>query len=142
MVGAWSMLVQIVAPTPQTPVEAHTASEKTESPIILLSPPTTQEGASESVRAYVSAYTCQQVAANPMFPCNTTRWGNDPFTHGAACPESWAWKSVQVGGVWYVCDDTPRHSYVNGLPHIDLRLSTYAAAVRWGIQTIEIQVSK
>jgi hypothetical protein len=127
IVGGWAAFIGIVAPTPVAPLEA---------------PQIAQEVAHEAQDAFVSAYTCQSVPANPMVPCGTTRWGNSPFTHGAACPESWAWRQVFAAGRWWTCDDTPRHDFINGLPHIDLRMATYAEAIRWGVQTIEIGVSE
>jgi hypothetical protein len=139
IVLGWAAFVGMASPEPLQ------GAQSAESPIVVVDTSEGDNAASatlQSVTAYVSAYTCQPVAANPMNPCNTTRWGSDPFTHGAACPESWAWRRVLVGGVWYDCDDTPRHSFIDGLPHIDLRLSTYTAAVRWGIQVIDIEVSK
>jgi hypothetical protein len=136
IVLGWAAFVGMTSPEPLQ------GAQTTESPMIQVYALEERVPPLESLTAYISAYTCQPVAANPMNPCNTTRWGSDPFTHGAACPESWAWRRVLVEGVWYDCDDTPRHSFIDGLPHIDLRLPTYTAAVRWGIQIIDIEVSK
>jgi hypothetical protein len=84
--------------------------------------------------------------ANPMFPCGPFRDGSTPHAglHGlvAACPLEWLGSVVTVEG-WGAleCRDTPRNGWYGDTPHIDV-FTSYAAAVRWGIQTIEIQVSK
>jgi hypothetical protein len=135
IVLGFAAFVGMTAPEPPQGAQAA------ESPIIVVDTTEGENAASvtlQSVTAFVSAYTCEPVATNPMNPCNITRWGSDPFTHGAACPESWRGSVVEVAGVRYDCDDTPRHDYINGLPHIDLRLSTVQAALRWGIQEREI----
>jgi hypothetical protein len=120
IVLGWAAFVGMTSPEPLQ------GAQTTESPMIQVYALEERVPPLESLTAYISAYTCQPVAANPMNPCNTTRWGSDPF----------------IDGVWYDCDDTPRHSFIDGLPHIDLRLPTYTAAVRWGIQIIDIEVSK
>ena len=84
-------------------------------------------------QSVITAYSCQPHVNNPMV-CGTTRWGYDPLTSGAACPVLWRERKIIVDGVVYRCDDTPRHDYIYGLPHIDLRLPTYEQAVNHGIQ--------
>lgn len=88
--------------------------------------------------ATITAYSCDPAA--PMYPCNVTRWGSDPQTSGAACPEAWKLRRVFVAGRWWLCDDTPRHDYIHGLPHIDLRLADNAAAVEWGIRYERVRI--
>jgi hypothetical protein len=136
MVGAWSMLVQIVAPAPPVaPLEGAQSAERT---IVVVD---TTEGDNapsvtlQSVTVMATFYTCQNVAANPMAPCALTRDGSDPATPGMACPLSWLGRVYQVEGFGALrCDDTGRHDYLYGLPHVDIRVPTYAAAVEHGIQ--------
>jgi hypothetical protein len=139
MVGAWSMLVQIVAPTPQIATSPSEGAESTVSPVIQLDDSETRvpplESLTEGVRVVATHYTCQNVAANPMAPCGLTRDGSDPALPGMACPLSWLGRVYRVEGFGALrCDDTGRHDYLRGLPHIDIRVPTYAAAVEHGIQ--------
>lgn len=95
------------------------------------------------VNAVVTAYTCEAITENPMYPCNTTRWGRNPSDpNGAACPVEWRGRKIIVAGTPYICDDTGRYDTWNGLPHIDIRLDTLRAARDWGAPTILIGVCK
>jgi hypothetical protein len=140
MVGAWSMLVQIVAP--QASVEPPQGAQATESPIIVVDTTEGDNAASvtlQSVTVTATFYTCQNVAANPMFPCALTRDGTNPALPGMACPLSWLGRVYQVPEFGALrCDDTGAHDYLRGLPHVDIRVPTYAAAVRGGIGEREI----
>lgn len=93
----------------------------------------------EPIRTTGTAYTCQDHPANAMFPCQTTRWGADPTTEGMACPPEWARMAlfVPTRGL-LTCDDTPRHSTLYGLPHVDIRVATHGEAVTWGIREIVV----
>lgn len=93
----------------------------------------------EPIPTTATAYTCQDHPANRMFPCGTTRWGADPTTEGMACPPEWARMALFVPGRGVLtCDDTPRHSTLYGLPHIDIRARSYDEAIAWGIKEIVI----
>jgi 3D (Asp-Asp-Asp) domain-containing protein len=124
MVGAWSMLVQIVAP--QASVE----------------PP---QGAHEAQSAYVatvSAYSCDANPANPMNPCGPFRDGTRPHNglHGlvAAGPYEWLGETVHIEGYGDVLiRDTPRNAWYGDSPHIDVFMS-YRGAINWGIQQRQI----
>jgi len=93
----------------------------------------------EPVYTTATAYPGQDHPANSMFPCGTTRWGADPATQGMACPPEWARMAlfVPTRGI-LTCDDTPRHSTLQGLPHIDIRVSSYDEAIVWGIREIVV----
>jgi hypothetical protein len=126
MVGAWSMLVSIVAPTPVAPLEV---------------PQIAQEVAHEAQSVYmatVSAYSCDDRPDNSMSPCGLFRDGSTPHSglHGivAACPLEWLGRVVTVEG-WGAlrCRDTPRTGWYGSQPHIDV-FTSFPAAIRWGIQ--------
>lgn len=91
----------------------------------------------EPVAVIATAYSCD--APSPMYPCGTTRWGNDPLTDGMACPPEWASIAFIVPTQGLLsCDDTPRHSTLYGLPHVDIRMVSHGEAVAWGIREIVI----
>jgi hypothetical protein len=119
MVGAWSMLVQIVAPAPV--VESSPA-----------------ENPAPTYQAVVSAYSCDAHPANRMHPCGPFRDGTrpSPALHGlvAACPLEWLGRTVTVEG-WGAlrCRDTPRTGWYGDSPHIDV-FTGYPAAIQWGIR--------
>lgn len=95
--------------------------------------------------ALVTAYTCEAHPANPMHPCGVPRWGEaaDAWKPGLACPVAWRGQWVRVPGHGTLqCDDTPRDDYIGGLPHLDLRLATYDAAMRWGVRVVEVEVER
>jgi hypothetical protein len=97
------------------------------------------ESPTEGVRVTATHYTCEPVAANPMNPCGLTRDGTNPALPGMACPLSWLGRVYQVPDFGALrCDDTGAHDYLRGLPHVDIRVPTYAAAVRGGIGEREI----
>lgn len=84
-------------------------------------------------------YSCENVAANPMAPCNLTRDGSDPTTPGMACPVAWLGRVYEVPGYGLLgCDDTGRHDIIHGLPHIDIRVPTLREAINGGIQEMRI----
>jgi 3D (Asp-Asp-Asp) domain-containing protein len=120
MVGAWSMLVQIVAP--QASVE----------------PPQGAHEAQDVYTATVSAYSCDANPANSMHPCGPFRDGSTPRTalHGlvAAGPYEWIGETIHVEGFGSVTlVDTPRNAWYGNSPHIDLFMQ-FDDAIRWGIQ--------
>lgn len=90
-----------------------------------------------------TAYTCEDVPHNPMNApgmCVVLANGSrDVFSAGIACPRAWMGRAYEVPG-WgvLVCDDTGAHDTWHGLPHIDIRVSTYEAAREWGTRTITI----
>lgn len=92
------------------------------------------------ITVIATAYSCDDHHDNPMFPCNTTRWGYDPLQPGAACPPDWAHRAIYVPS-WGIltCDDTPLHSTLYGLPHVDIRARSHEEAVQWGIREVPIQ---
>ena len=94
-----------------------------------------------AIQVYATAYTCEAHPDNPMHPCGIPRWGGDAMDGATAmaCPVAWRGKSYQVDtfGV-RLCDDTPRDDYINGLPHIDIRVATYDLAMWWGVRVIEV----
>jgi hypothetical protein len=114
------------------------------SPITQVSAVETQEGASgratdDATRVIATHYTCEPVAANPMFPCALTRDGTNPALPGMACPLSWLGRVYQVPEFGALrCDDTGAHDYLRGLPHVDIRVPTLRAAIVGGIVEREI----
>lgn len=95
----------------------------------------------EPVEVWATAYSCD--AESPMFPCNTTRWGNDPLLPGIACPIAWAHQKLYIPRIGErSCDDTGKWEFltVDGYtrPHVDLRLATYDEAIRFGIREIVV----
>jgi hypothetical protein len=120
MVGAWSMLVQVLAPQ-ATVSDSGAAGE-----------------AQGVYTATVSAYSCDAHPANRMHPCGPFRDGTrpSPALHGlvAACPLEWLGRTVTVEG-WGAlrCRDTPRTGWYGDSPHIDV-FTSYPAALEWGIQ--------
>jgi hypothetical protein len=120
MVGAWSMLIQIIAPMP--PVAAPEAAHE----------------AQGVYAATVSAYSCDAHPANSMHPCGPFRDGSTPHAalHGlvAAGPYEWLGETIHVEGFGSVTlVDTPRNAWYGSSPHIDLFM-TYRDAIVWGIQ--------
>jgi hypothetical protein len=56
-----------------------------------------------------------------------------------ACPVAWRNRYMEVPGYGILrCDDTGRYDHWNGLPHIDIRVSSYAQAARYGVRRITI----
>jgi 3D (Asp-Asp-Asp) domain-containing protein len=120
MVGAWSMLVQVLAPQ-ATVSDSGAAGE-----------------AQGVYTATVSAYSCDAHPANRMHPCGPFRDGTRPHSglHGlvAAGPYEWLGRTVYIEGYGAVTlVDTPRTPWYGDSPHIDLFME-YDDAVRWGIQ--------
>lgn len=114
IIGGWAAFIPFIAPAPMEP------------------PP-------PPITVVATAYSCDNHPDNPMFPCNTTRWGYDPYQPGAACPPDWAHIAISVPGRGVmVCDDTPLHSTLYGLPHVDIRVISHEEAVQWGIREIQI----
>jgi 3D (Asp-Asp-Asp) domain-containing protein len=118
MVGAWSMLVQVLAPAPVVESSLH------ENPA--------------TYQAVVSAYSCDAHPANRMHPCGPFRDGTrpSPVLHGlvAAGPYEWLGRTVYIEGYGAVTlVDTPRTPWYGDSPHIDLFME-FDDAVRWGIQ--------
>jgi hypothetical protein len=143
MVGAWSMLVSIMAPTPVDALEGAQALKSdhmSDSTQIAIE---TQEGAfsaptARQYQATVSAYSCDAHPANPMHPCGPFRDGSRPSSalHGlvAAGPYEWLGEVIHIEGYGSVTlVDTPRTAWYGDRPHIDLFLP-YGAAIQWGIQ--------
>jgi hypothetical protein len=74
-----------------------------------------------------------------MYPCGVLRWGGNIHSAGLACPAEWRNRLIEVPGYGVRrCDDTPARGYINGLPHVDLRVSSFAEARRIGIQRMTI----
>lgn len=93
-----------------------------------------------TVEVLATAYTCDAHPRNPMYPCGPLRWGGDVWDPGMACPPEWRDTLWRVPGFGVLrCDDTPRDSYLYGLPHIDIRLPTYREAILFGMQRLTIQ---
>jgi hypothetical protein len=136
IVLGWAAFVGMASPEPLQ--EAQSA----ESPIVVVDTSEGDNAASvtlQSVTVTATHYTCEPVAANPMNPCGLTRDGTNPALPGMACPLSWLGRVYQVPDFGALrCDDTGAHDYLRGLPHVDIRVPTYAAAVRGGIQEREI----
>lgn len=98
-----------------------------------------EAAAPEGIVVHATSYTCDAHPRNPMHPCGPLRWGGDVYSPGMACPVSWRNRYFEVPGYGTLrCDDTPRDGWINGLAHIDIRLPTYAAARRFGVQRITI----
>jgi hypothetical protein len=139
----WAAWVGFASPPPERAGPPEGAQEPA-SPIIHVGDTETQEGALEratgdSTRVISTHYTCEPVAANPMFPCGLTRDGSDPATPGMACPLAWLGRVYRVEGFGALrCDDTGAHDYLRGLPHIDIRVPTLKAAIVGGIVEREI----
>lgn len=95
----------------------------------------------EPVAVIATAYSCD--APSPMYPCGTTRWGNDPLTDGMACPPEWARMAfiVPTQGL-LTCDDSGRYDKLTTggveLLHIDIRMGSHEEAIEWGIRKIVI----
>jgi len=54
-------------------------------------------------------------------------------------PVLWARMGLFVPGRGLLaCDDSGRYDSLYGLPHLDIRVATYDAAVRFGIRTIVV----
>lgn len=95
----------------------------------------------EPVRVWSTAYSCD--AESPMYPCNTTRWGNDPLSEGVACPVLWAHQKLYIASFGVQsCDDSGKWDFltVDGYtrPHIDIRMGSHGDAVAWGIRDIVV----
>ena len=98
----------------------------------------------EPVTVIATSYSCDNHPDNRMFPCGQTRWGYDPLQPGAACPTTWAHRTLYIERIGIRrCDDTGRHDYltVGGYtrPHIDARMG-FDEAVQWGIQTTSVWI--
>ena len=95
------------------------------------------------VEVVATAYSCENHPDNRMHPCNTTRWGNDPHLPGIAAPPEWRAATLYVPryGV-LVVDDTGRYHTLNidgtERVHVDIRMSTYDAAIRYGIRRVVV----
>lgn len=139
------ILAQIAQPisTPTMPVTGpdHTPTP-TPAPITKT---TTVPTPAPRYRVYATGYSCQPHSNNPMTNspgmCQITRWGYDPHQPGMACPVEWAERLFDVPGFGVLrCDDTPRHGWIDGLPHIDIRMS-YQDAWAWGVRYIEVEAT-
>ena len=94
---------------------------------------------SEGYEVMLTAYTCEVDARNSMHPCGTPRWGGDPYEQGLACPVAWRDRILKVPGYGtFRCDDTIAEEYLNGLPHLDLRVPTWFEARQIGIRRITV----
>lgn len=94
--------------------------------------------------AIVSAYSCDNYAANGMYPCGPFRDGTRPHSglHGvvAAGPVEWLGRTVHIEGYGAVrLVDTPRTAWYGEKVHIDVFLA-FPDAVRWGIQERSVLV--
>jgi hypothetical protein len=104
-----------------------------------------------AVDAFITHYTCEDDPENPMSNaegmCVVTADGTSPFVPGVACPRAWtdAGVEVEVPGYGLLrCDDTGRYDYIDGLPHLDVRLvgeGAFDRALREGsyIDTIRVR---
>ncbi|MBA3532666.1 MAG: hypothetical protein H0T73_12145 [Ardenticatenales bacterium] len=102
-----------------------------------------QRSASQTERVayevHATAYTCEAHPRNPMHPCGPLRWGGNVYSAGMACPVTWRNKVLEVPGYGVLrCDDTPRDGWIGGRAHIDIRVSTYAEARRFGVRRMVI----
>ena len=91
------------------------------------------------VEVVATSYTCEPVQQNPMNPCGPLRYGGDVHSRGMACPTQWAYKAffVPTRGL-LACDDTGRYERLQGLPHVDIRMNTYDAAIAYGIRRVVV----
>jgi hypothetical protein len=132
----WAAFVGMTTP------ESPQGAQATESPIVVVDTTEGDSAASatlQSVTVTATHYTCEPVAANPMWPCGLTRDGSDPATPGMACPLDWLGRVYRVEGFGALrCDDTGAHDYLRGLPHVDIRVPTLRAAIVGGIGEREI----
>lgn len=94
------------------------------------------------IRVTLTGYTCEAHPQNAMYPCNVTRWGATPTSAGLACPPEWRGRELFFGGQWLRCDDTPYHSIIYGLPHVDARVATYQEAMQIGVQEATLYEQK
>lgn len=99
----------------------------------------------QEVTIRLTKYSCQPHKDNAMSNsegmCIVTASGGSVWTSGAACPAAWMGSWLEVGGQVVRCDDLSSLSYTtwNGLFHVDLRVSEYAAAADYGVQTITVR---
>ena len=101
--------------------------------------PTGTQGQGEGILVTATAYTCDNHPDNPMYPCGQLRWGGNIYGPGLACPVAWRNQYYVVPGYGTLrCDDTGAYDYYNGLPHIDIRVSSYEHAYAFGIQRMTI----
>jgi hypothetical protein len=108
--------------------------------VVWLSAPQASRGEAETFRVSATAYTCDPHRDNPVNPCGPLRWGGNNRGWGMACPVAWKNRVFEVPGYGNLrCDDTGRYDYWDGLPHIDIRVPTWAQARRFGIQRITIR---
>lgn len=85
------------------------------------------------IDATYTAYTCEPVTENPMYPCNELRDGNI-WEAGMACPTDWRGLYVYVPGRGiFKCDDSPARHKINDHWHVDERVPTLAEAYHVGI---------
>lgn len=102
-------------------------------------PATYAEEGDGGIQVNATAYTCQVHPRNPMSGCRRLRWGGDVNNPGMACPVEWRNREFVVEGYGTLrCDDTGRYDTWNGLPHIDIRMTTWEETRAWGIRTITI----
>lgn len=109
--------------------------------VALVAAPAPSQGADgeTGIQVIVTAYTCDNDPRNPMHPCGPLRWGGDIYAENMACPRSWRGRVMEVPGFGTrTCDDTPRDGYLQGLPHVDLRVSSYEQARRIGVRRMTI----
>lgn len=93
----------------------------------------------EGIQVVMTAYTCENHPNNPMYPCGPLRWGGRHSSPGMACPVGWKNRYFEVPGYGIRrCDDTGRYDTWDGLPHIDVRVATYAEARRIATRRITI----
>jgi hypothetical protein len=91
------------------------------------------------IQVSATAYTCDVHPRNPMSGCSRLRWGGNVNNPGMACPVEWRNREFVVGDFGVLrCDDTGRYDIWNGLPHIDIRMSTWEQTRAWGVRTITI----
>ncbi len=102
-------------------------------------PATHAEEGDGGIRVSATAYTCDVHPRNPMSGCSRLRWGGNINNPGMACPVEWRNREFVVAGYGTLrCDDTGRYDIWDGLPHIDIRMSTWEETRAWGVRTITI----
>ncbi|HEX8681657.1 MAG TPA: hypothetical protein VF707_05035 [Ardenticatenaceae bacterium] len=106
--------------------------------LVWMTLPQPSRGQGQGIRVSATNYTCDRHPDNP-FRCGVLRWGGDVNAPGMACPVAWKNRVFDVPGYGRLrCDDTGAYDYWNGLPHIDIRVRTWAEAERFGVRAMTI----
>lgn len=101
--------------------------------------PRLSQGQTAGITVIATMYTCDNHPRNPMYPCGPLRWGGNRNSAGMACPVSWRNRKMEVPGYGVLrCDDTGAYDTWNGLPHIDIRVSSYEQAAAFGFRRMVI----